>query len=276
MYNEGFFRSLKLTELHYWNAKSNASEHVPYKKGDLAAAIKLCPSVVTVKIHCGFEVTFTDKELKWLLNLQNLQELSLGDNVLLSFEGGLLPILQKFGPSSLEKLELANVTDVDVGAIAQNCSKLRSLKLEKIKRYIPPGRQLKPADNRLCCFEHLEMVQFEAKESNLIIRQPAAADFSILLSCPALVNLSFFNFPGLTDLVVEKAVSANQFPNLKSFRIESCEAISKSSIDLLLTLDNPLSKIVVKRCKRFRKKPQLKKWEDQIEKNNWELRIDMD
>ena len=61
-------RQLRLMDLRFEGGL------VKYKKGDLEAAIKLCPSVVHVKIDAAGEA-ITDEELKPLLNLKNLHHI---------------------------------------------------------------------------------------------------------------------------------------------------------------------------------------------------------
>ena len=256
----------------------------PYKKGDLESAIALCPSVVHVKICTGWDDTFTDEELKPLLNLKNLQHLSLDnaeDNAnRLSFKGGLLPILEKFGPSTLEKLQLEGLTDVNISAIAKCCSNLRSLTLHFNCQYISPSRPLQAQDNRLGRLERLKMIQYDIEESNIWIGPPSlptAADLLILLSSPALVTLNLSPWDGrLTDQVMEEAALLYGFPNLRELEMGySCNVgISERSIECLLTLDNPLKKISIRRGEVI-KHHHVLKWESQAKKNNWDLSIIM-
>ena len=133
MLTETGIRQLALMNLHH-----HGNEDIPYQKGDLEAAIKLCPSVVRVKI--ARDDTFADEELKSLLNLKNLHHISIVGTDRVTFKGGLLPILEKFGPSTLEKLHVRFFPEVDVSAIAKYCSNLRSLTLVNIDRFITPSQ----------------------------------------------------------------------------------------------------------------------------------------
>ena len=247
---------------------------IPYEKGDLEAAIALCPSVVHVQIRAWKVMTFTDEELKHLLNLKNLRHLSLSSSDVFSFEGGILPILQKFGQSTLENLKLKFLLDVDVSAIAKYCSKLRSLTLMNIERIISPPQPLKPQDNRLRILEYLKMEQHD-EEGDRIVERYSASDILILLSSPALVNVSFRNFDGdrmngLSDRTIEKATLLYGFPNLQEFQMEYCVGITQRSIDCLLTLDNPLNYVHFY-IEDLNEEDHMKKWESQIKKNNWDL-----
>ena len=260
---------------------SGRRPNIPNKKGDLEAAIKLCPSAVHVEISClSKEPSFTNEELKFLLNLESLCHFSIEGTDRVSFGEGLLPILEKFGPSTLENLELEKLCEVDVSSIAKYCSKLRSLKLLSIGRYISPSQPLKPQDNRLQRLKNLSMAQYGEDEDDDIPRPtpvPAtAADLLILLSSPALVTLNFYLFDGLSDQVMEEAARLYGFPNLQEFHMEfnSGASITERSIDCLLTLDNPLKKIYLCEGEKIKYRHAMK-WGNMAKKNNWDLSIIM-
>ena len=208
--------------------------------------------------------------------MKNLRHLSLKcHHGVWSFEGGLLPILQKFGPSTLEKLELDGFPEVDVSAIAKYCPSLRSLSLINMDRFITPSQQLKPPDNRLQRLEHLKIAQCD--DDNFIVQQFTTADLLILLSSPALVSLEFGNFEGrLSDQVIEKAALLYGFPNLQELTMEMWGELTPKLIDFLLTLDNPLKKIVLRQIDRGAESENLAKWEGLAKKNNWDLSITID
>ena len=260
-------RQLSLMDLRFIG-DADEDIDVPYKRGDLKAAIELCPSIVHVKIRAAWDATFTDKELKSLLKLKNLRHLCVEASNSVSFEGGLLPILEKFGPSTLEKLQLKYLPDVDVSAIAKHCPNLRSLSLVSIERYI--CRPLKPTENRLNCLEYLEMIQMDNDEIGLIRPPPTAADLRILLSPLSLVTLNFAHFDGLSDDLIEEIALSRGFSNLKVADFEFCGGITERSIECLLTLDNPLKKMFVYLMEHSREE-YLNKWENQAKKNNWDL-----
>ena len=255
---------LRLIDLHY-----GGSMDIPYKKGDLEDAIKLCPSVASVKI--SWDDTFSDEDLKPLCKLKNLRHLYLLSTERLTFKG-LLPILQKFGPSTLEKLQLKWLPEVDISAIAQHCSNLRSLTLDCNFRYLSPTRPLKPAHNRLRSLERLEVVQCDEENT------PPAADLFILLSSPALASLNFYQIESAFDQVMEEVARLYRFPNLRELQFTNCGKTStERSIECLLKLDNPLEKILFRGGWRTKPKKQLlKKWEREVKKNNWNLSIQTD
>ena len=276
-------KNTEVRQLPLMDLRCGSERIRPYKKGDLEAAIALCPSVVHVKIRFEWNNPFTDKELKYLLNLKNLQHLFLEGNPTtdISFEGGILPILEKFGPSTLEKLQLYDLPDVDVSAIAQHCANLRFLTLECNFRYLTPSRPLKPTDNRLRSLECLKVRQSDDDENSISKPPPTIADLLILLSSPALTTLHFdvfeCDFP-LLDEVMEEASRLYGFPNLQELCVGYCQkAFTERSIELLLTLDNPLEEIYFFDGLWTRPKEQLlKKWKSEAKKNNWNLSIKTD
>ena len=270
MLTETGIRQLALMNLHH-----HGNEDIPYQKGDLEAAIKLCPSVVRVKI--ARDDTFADEELKSLLNLKNLQQLSLKGTGSVTFENGLLPILRKFGPSKLEKLELQYFPEVNVSAFAQHCANLQSLTLWNIERFISPSRQLKPQDNRLGSLKFLDMMQNndnEEGEEVHVRQQPPASDILILFSSPALVALLLQAFDGLTDQTMEEAARLYGFPKLQELNMLYCDGITERSIACLLTLDNPLKNICVNFMGPNREK-EWKRFESQAKMNNLDLLIEL-
>ena len=160
---------LPLTDLHCkWN-----DNQLPYARGELAAAIHLCPFVTHVEIH--YEDKLKEEDLKALLHLKNLRDFNLG-SLIISFDDGILPILRKFGANSLERLKLNDVTEVNVGAIVQHCSNLRSLSLRGIDRYIPssPPSQSGP---QLSLLENLRVDACEVE----LRSPPTSNDLAVLL-----------------------------------------------------------------------------------------------
>ena len=262
------FRQLPLMELCY---SRSGEDSIPYEEGDLEAALEICPSVVCLKIRewgTSEGMFFTDKELKYLLNLKNLRRLTLQDTDRVTFKGGLLPILEKFGPSTLEKLRLTHFPELDISAIAKYCSNLRYLVLWNIERFISPSRALKPEENRL---QRLECLQIAAWGK--IFPVYTATDMLILLSSPALVTIYFLGLGiGLSDQVMEEVVHLYGFPNLQEFIMHYCKGVTTRSIDCLLTLDNPLKKIGFRTIEGS-EEDQEENWESQINKNNWDLTI---
>ena len=243
---------------------------LPYVSGRLASAAQLCPFVVHVEFVLANDdiSNFMDEDLRALLHLKNLRHLSLDTVWDISFNGGLLPILEKFGPNSLESLKLKYFPDVNFGPIVEHCKKLRSLYLKEITEYntsqaVPQWRP----HHQLPCLEDLRVTQMEDDE------EIASADLSfLLLSSPELVTLKFKGLNGTDDQVLDRAALHHGFPRLNRFKIGYCENFSERAIDLLLTLSNPLKELNIDSCVRLTM-THLEAWHKKILDNNWDTLI---
>ena len=240
------------------------SNSIPYMRGGLASAILLCPFVVGVKLT-HYSRSF-DYELKALLSLEELRYLALED-VNVSFYGAILPILQKFGTKSLEKLKLFDMGEVDVAAIVKHCSNLRSLTLSD-GHYIQ-SPQSSPTQYQLLKLESLDFCQSRSSSE-----PPTLADLSILLlSAPSLVKLRLQGFDEqLTDQLIKRVVQHHGFPELGKLELQNCDEITKNSIDLLLSLNSPISKLELSKCEQLNQE-DVDNWKKMAKKNNWDLKI---
>ena len=267
-------RKLGLMDLHCkWpGIKRNST---PYVRGSLQHAIQLCPFVVHLEIEVEREGDdVTDGDLLALRNLENLRHLVL-TSIGASFDGGILPILEKFGGKSLEFLKLSFLQRVDVAAIIRHCSNLRSLEFLEIKQYnvnSSPNPSSAGAVHQLGHLESLSVLQaFMGSE-----RQPKAAVLSLLLrSCPALTKLELVSLNGVTDHVIEQAAIAHSFSKLEVLYLAGCPNITRSTADLLfLTLDCPLRQITLD-CDQLNILPKKCKsiWKGKAQENGWELKL---
>ena len=243
----------------------------PYLKGSLAHAVQLCPLVVHVEIDLSLNADLKDVDLQALLNLKNLRHFTLAF-INVSFDGGILPILEKFGRDSLEILELCYLNEVDVAAIVRHCANLQSLTLKEIYQCNgSPHRQ--PSANAVYHLRHLKLLRFirlECGQSG----EPTSATLSLLLrSCPALVKLKLHSLDRLTDQVIREAAIAHGFKKLEDLYLSDCQRISRSSIDLLLfTLSCPFRRVKLNYCFQLNmKKDYVSAWKTKAEENNWNL-----
>ena len=252
-------RRLPLMNLHCW-----PSVQFPYVSGGLAAAIQCCPSVVQVDI-VNVRGIF-DRDLRALLDLQNLQHLSLG-RMEVSFEGGLLPILEKFGPDSLEQLELCSLTEVNVAAIAKHCTNLRSLSLRSIDRYTPLAHvQSKRLPHQFQSLKHLEMYN-DRRHNN---GAPTLTDLSFLISSPWLIAIELSGLENLSDQLIERMALFHCF--LKRLSLVDCPNVTPYSIDFLLVSDSPIAEINIKSCAKLLL-TDANKWVKLAQESNWDLSI---
>ena len=249
------------------NLFCTSSNKLPYVRGALAAAVQFCPFIVDV--HLFRVKQFFDKDLRVLLNLKQLHSLTLQDRMDISFDGGILPILRKFGSKSLEKFDVRG-PEVDVSAIAQHCPKLRSLTLIEICRYIQsPPQSSKPRQYQLN-LECLLVVNFDWPNST---RSPSSADLSILLiSSPSLMSITMCGIVTLTDQLIERVAIFHGFPKLNNVDVEYCDTLTTNAIDILLSLKSPITGIVIGRCEELDEE-DVDEWNEMAQKNNWDLSI---
>ena len=257
-------RRFSLMNLHCRNDFRDPSSS--YVSGALFNALQLCPFVVQVDINLYQNQVFKDSDLLELHNLKNLHRLNLR-YVHVSFSnGGILPILEKFGRDSLEVLKLGWLDEFDIDAIVRHCSNLRSLDLWEIKNCnIPPS--LKPsAAHQLRHLEFLSIRHFRESQN-----EPTSSTLSFLLcSCPALVTIRLVGFKNLTDQVIKEAALAHGFKKLEHLRLSFCPRITKMSIDLFVfTLECPF-KMLFLNCPQLRGNTEpVSNWRKKAQENNW-------
>ena len=241
----------------------------PYERGSLSTAIQICPFVVHVHIEPSYfpvpvDYAFQDEDLLALLHLKNLRHLVLG-HVNVSFDGGIRPILEKFGKESLEIFELIRLNDIDIPSIVRLCSNLRTLKFNSCDG--PMSHQPSTFNVAHPQLLHLNTLEFIGWE-------PTSATLSLLLlSCPVVVKLKLFGLIGLTDQVIEWAAN-HGFSKLEELILFECFSITKTSIDLLLTLESPLKCITISRCQHFSENGEyVPGWQKKADEKNWKLLI---
>ena len=266
-------RQFPLTNLH-WIVLSNKQYLPPYVSRRLANAVQLCPFVVRVAINGGNQVV-KDSELLALLELDNLRHLQLF-MINVSFDGGIVPILEKFGHNSLEILELESLNVVDIAAIVRHCSNLRSLILIENEQYSGPSPSQLRSDTATHQLRHLEHLNFF--NADLLQPDPTAATISYLLrSCSEIVSLHLIRLSSLTDQVIQEAVRAHGFSKLEKLVLACCHDVSKSSIDLLFSMDCPFKEIELCDCEQLNESEEYAAiWQKKAMENNWNLTISDD
>ena len=270
--------SLSLMDLHCaW--KGSDPNPSPYVGGSLAHAIQLCPSVAHVVIDIFKDKIVQDADLQALLNLENLRHLVLGNILSISFDEGILPLLEKFGRESLEVLELSWLKDVDVAAVLRTGSNLRSLAMDEIYQY----KDSSSSADAVYQLPHLKNLAISRTWSYLPEErrgQPTSDSLSLLLqSCPALVSLHLAEMDELTDEVFEDAASAHDFSQLEKLSLYECRTITRATVDLfLLTLECPFKSISFDFCDEIFDEVEQEDhdlWWETASKNNWELSMDV-
>ena len=256
--------------------------YAPYQSGSLASVIRFAPFVVHVNILLSIiGDRFTDDDIKALLHLDNLQQLKFSqqpkdepdivENVPISFHGGIVPLLEKFGPKSLEMLTLKWFTKIDADAIVQHCSQLRSLNLSYVNLLYGSKSEL----TYTFCHPLLPNLEVLVLCYVCLDHDPALPiDISaLLLSSPALVQLNLCGLMnGSIDRVLEKAALHHGFPHLESFIIQVFEDVNPKTIDLMLTLASPLKQMQFFSCPSL-KIAHFAAWQKKVRDNKWDLSI---
>ena len=238
----------------------------PFRERGLAAAIQLCPNLSTVEISGRKSSTFTDQDLQHLLNLKQLQSLSLND-LDVSFNGGLLPILKKFGPNSLEILKIDSFKKcVQVDAILEVCPNLEHLTLGFCEwKCSRPS----PSNHRLLHLKHLNIFTNPGDDVTTL-RTPTDL-LMLLASCPQVAHLYADGFDELNDDLLEKAAAFNGFRCLEFIALARCNNITTRSIDFLLKLkDSPLGLMTIVTCELFNNisGDKMAEWQNFINNQN--------
>ena len=255
-------RCVPLTNFCYVNPKSHGSS----ARGELAAAIQLCPYIVQVEIHDCYGKF--DDSLGALTLLKNMQSVDLCF-ISVSFDKDILPILQKFGSETLENLELNDLRDVDVAAIIKHCPKLRSLTLGSIGQYTQLPSEHLP---QLLNLEHLTIFGRECEQND----GPTTDDISILLlNSPSLVSLTMGHLYELPDQLMERVALLREFPKLKKMELVLCDLLTKRSIGIILLKSPVISSITILFCESL-KKDDADQGRKMALDNNWDLSVELE
>ena len=257
---------LPLEEL-YCDSRSE----LPYVTGCFASAIQLCPNLHTVTL--SYLRQATDQDFQDLLAMENLVNLSLEELSSISFDGGLLPILTKFGSKTLEKLSLLDFQGpVNVAAILETCPNLRHLKLSRCELFSSPS------DHRpRLLLDRLEHLTIVGRGGNSLVSTSAALSI-LLASCPIVVVVDLYGLNELTDGVLHAAAEVNGFRQLKELNTIFCDFLTTKSVDLLLGLGKSrLNKIYIRYCYQLSNNPAKRdEWENLIRSNNLDLILKID
>lgn len=212
----------------------------------LVTAIEICPLLDHVDMGESYEPSSQD--VKALLKLENLRRLILQEASLISFEEDLLPVLEKFGHNSLDHLVVRSIEEFNLGATVERCSNLRYLSVSEVWEFTESRRPLKHSVRHLPNLQHLEIKPTDGGPSLDYSREASAAELSLLLaSAPALVELELEYLNNLSIKTFEAAILQHGFPQLEILVVKSCPEVTRSVVDLLLKLDNPLSIIDIER-----------------------------
>jgi hypothetical protein len=241
-----------------------------YIPKSLGFVVSLCPSVTEVVID-SYE-GLTDSDLLCLLSLKNLCNFHMtGETTYIpfgnvTFGGGVTPILEAFGNSTLKELSLSMLSDVNIQVIIQLCPNLHSLDL--IDNFSYSTAKL---DEEWVMTEPQVLKQLE--KLSIVGSGIPHEHLILLLSSPVLVEMKIIGCMTLNDNVLLKVAGIQTFSNLEELFIKCCDTVTEKGIDVFMNAQNPIKEIVLSSCRQI-SKSNAECWERQAKKNNWQLLID--
>ena len=291
LYQEAFEQQVlgvpncSLTKLNFFPVPLYAYGTVlypPYRSGCLRKAVALCPSITEVNMPCD---GLTDVELlQGLSTLKELRKLAFMDDPsvetesLITFDGGVRPLLEGLG-SSLTSLTFCHFPSVNIGVIVEHCPNLRLLDISYNDSYLSTEipfstRRIKTEKPMLKKLEILDIADnlFPGAELRPFVTIPPE-DLLLLLSSPSLKQLHVHRCASLNDDLLRDAANVNGFQKLESIFLSDCPNVSERGIDLFVNGGIVLSYI------RLFSMPLLcqqnvDEWKAKAISNNWQLEID--
>ena len=186
-------------------------------------------------------VNLSSQDLQPLLNLKNLKRLKL-ERLTISFNNVLLPILLKFGATSLESLSLIAMSEVTISDIVQHCSKLRYLTVSDNECYHPPQQPLVHG-HHLSALQHLTLDRLSDDDYDY---QPKSADISfLLLSSPNLISLNLGLLDHLSEKMLIEVLDSHRFKQLQTLHFKQFRHIGERCFKSLFALLEQLKEIHV-------------------------------
>jgi hypothetical protein len=264
-------RSLEIPKYSLMNLK--IASRCDYILKTLGLVLSLCPFVIEVEIHIVRGLT--DSDLLSLLSLEKLRKLKLNGcervDSYITFGGGVTPILEAFGNSSLKKLSLAFLRDVNIQVIAQLCPNLDLLDLFDNLSY-----STAKLDEEWVKIESLVLKQLEKLSLFAGFSRPISIPhehFVLLLSAPSLTDIYIDGCCTLNDDVLQEVARVHIFQRLESLEVKECHNVTEKGIDVFMNALNPLKKIALHMCRQV-KESNVDHWVKQAKMNNWQILIE--
>ena len=237
-----------------------------YRNGSLKLVASICPLVTEVCLLLIEKPDrITDEELLGLLELETLHELSifsfLNSDILITFDGGLVPIFQAHG-FFLQTLSISSV-EVDLGLLMELCPNLRILGIDG------GFRRNDHSDKK--GFKQLEILTISISSNHDF---PVPPEYFLGLLPASLTFLSITFCRTLTDDILQQVFEIHSFPNLRDLHFSLCNFVSKKSIDLFMNETNALEKIKLFDC-NVSTQENVDEWRKMAKRNNWNLSIDI-
>ena len=273
---------LNISPVLQYNVERNVYVSVfysPYRSGSLRLAVALCPLITEVNIVlCD---GLTDVELlQGLLTLKELRKLgiivgiSLETESLITFDGGVRPLLEGLG-SSLTSLKLSGLDAINTGVIVEHCPNLRLLRIAYNKSYLSTERpfstkRIKTEKPMLKKLEILTIVDNFFPNVELFVTISPEDLLLLLSSSPSLKQLSISNCQSLTDALLLDAIKIHGFQKLESIYLSDCPNVSKRGIDLFMNDGSVVSSIWLFSMPLLCQQ-NVDEWKAKAISNNWQL-----
>jgi hypothetical protein len=207
----------------------------------------VCPYVTDINFVRGV----TDATLLPLSQLKHLRVLNVGndDDVLVSFEGGVLPLLQVVG-RSLQELSLFEVNDLDLGAIGACCPELKKFSCLIAgfpSATFPVNAHPELLQVKQAVFTHLEQVRVLLHTAENTFPSQFVRLLTVHAKNLSVLHLAYIQT--LTDDLFQEILHSNPMERLERLVLESCHHISGEAIHQLLHMKNNLQALVLKDCR---------------------------
>jgi hypothetical protein len=239
-------------------------EETVYKSGTLKQSLLLCPNVT--KVHFWLKMEgFKDVDLLSLLSLKTLRVLIIrycprikvtereelgifGRN--LTFEGGVFPLLKKFGNSiTILSLE-GSFLNVNIPGIIELCPNVQTLSFW-CEHYQTPS-SIEHARNTLNNMKQPVLKKLEKLYISSWYSDDNDIPSEYLLVLLSSASLGFVNIKGcriLTDEILQRAADLHSFRNLEYLSIYFCHSVTKKGVDVFMQEKNPLKHICLLSCR---------------------------
>ena len=247
-----------------------------YKSGDLKLAGYMCFSTIT-KVDIELQQTITDTELLGLLALQKLCDLKVSGRACvksITFDGGVAPLMKKFG-TSLNSLSFSYI-HIDLGVIIEHCPNVSLLDLFNCTFKTVIENEQPNVDDPLSntsppILENLTSLCVSCNKKETLSCIPSV-NLASLLSSPVLVKLYILQCDSLTDEHLLDAANLHCFHNLEKLDLVGCDNVSKKGIDVFMNSNNPLKEIHLERCNLLTQHDR-DEWELVAKEKNWHLKL---
>jgi len=165
----------------------------------------------------------------------------------LTFDGGVFPVLKKFG-NSITKLSLEGLfLNVDIPGIIKLCPNVQTLSFW-CEHYQTPS-SIEQARNTLNnmkqpVLKKLEKLYLSSWESDHNDISPE--HLLVLLSSSSLLFVEIIGYRILTDEILQRAADLHSFRNLEYLSIYFCSSVTKKGVDVFMQEMNPLKQICLR------------------------------